>query len=289
MNWLVFHVVSGQAFFTGIVLLLAAAGCSLISIRSTPRLMAFAVVPGLLLITISSTPIPYSYYAFAICVTVGWIIATHTKRCRRTAAIMFATAWMTAALIEARYHTVPIIGSSPDRTLTVIGDSVTAGIGGDEKSETWPSILAREHDLEVQDISHMGDTAASALKRVTARGIRSSNVIIEIGGNDLLGSTTSSKFGSDLDALLTAVESSDRQIIMFELPLPPLCHEFGRLQRTLAHKHRVKLIPKREFLSIVAGIDSTLDSIHLSQTGHQKMSDLVWNIIRPAYSPRGDR
>jgi acyl-CoA thioesterase I len=289
MNWLVYHIVSGQAFFTGIVLLIAAAGCSLKPMRYPQRLIKFTVVPGLLLIAISSTPIPYAYYAFAICVTVGWIIATYTKRYRRTAAIVFATAWMTAALIEARYHTVPIVGASPDRTLTVIGDSVTAGIGGDEKSETWPRILAREHDLQVQDISHMGDTAASALKRVTTQGIRSSNIIIEIGGNDLLGSTTPSQFRADLDGLLKAVESSDRQIVMFELPLPPFCHEFGRLQRTLAHKHRVKLIPKRVFLSIVAGSDSTLDSIHLSQTGHQKMSDLVWNVIRPAYSSSGDK
>jgi acyl-CoA thioesterase-1 len=78
--------------------------------------------------------------------------------------------------------------------------------------------------------------------------------------------------------------SPDRQIVMFELPLPPFCNQYGRIQRTLAQRHQVKLIPKRIFLSIIAGDGSTLDSIHLSQTGHQKMADCVWGIIEPAFA-----
>lgn len=71
---------------------------------------------------------------------------------------------------------------------------------------------------------------------------------------------------------------------MFELPLPPFCNEFGRAQRTVAAKHNVILIPKRVFLSVIAGSDSTLDSIHLSQSGHQFMADCVWRLVRSAFS-----
>ncbi len=70
---------------------------------------------------------------------------------------------------------------------------------------------------------------------------------------------------------------------MFELPLPPFCHEFGRIQRTVAAKHNVTLVPKRVFLSVIAGSGSTLDTIHLSQSGHQFMADAVWQLVEDAF------
>ena len=134
------------------------------------------------------------------------------------------------------------------------------------------------------DISHIGETAASALKRARTQSIESSVVLVEIGGNDILGSTTTTEFARDLDALLAYLEAPDRQVIMFELPLPPFCHEFGRIQRMSAAKHNVTLIPKRVFLSVIAGSESTLDTIHLSQSGHQFMADMVWRNTKVAYT-----
>jgi acyl-CoA thioesterase-1 len=167
--------------------------------------------------------------------------------------------------------------------MTVIGDSVTAGTGSNDKSVKWPALLAERHSLTVQDISHAGETAASALKRSKAQRITSPVVVLEIGGNDLLGSTTSAQFSRDLDGLLTEVSGPGRQLMMFELPLPPFCHEYGRIQRSLAHKHQVQLVPKRVFLSILAASDSTLDTIHLSQAGHDAMATCVWQLGSSAY------
>jgi hypothetical protein len=45
----------------------------------------------------------------------------------------------------------------------------------------------------------------------------------------------------------------------------------------------ITLIPKRVFLSVIAGDDSTLDSIHLSQSGHQTMADTVWRSVVSAF------
>ena len=94
----------------------------------------------------------------------------------------------TAAAIEAQYHMMPTLNPTTSRFITIIGDSVTAGFGGSDKSERWPTILAKEHNLIVHDISQMGETTASALKRAKGQTITSPVVILEIGGNDLLGS-----------------------------------------------------------------------------------------------------
>ncbi len=108
-------------------------------------------------------------------------------------------------------------------------------------------------------------------------------MLLEIGGNDLLGSPAGENFERDLQELLKRVCQPGRQVLMFELPLPPLHNEFGRVQRRLAAQCHVLLIPKRFLIDLLASEGTTLDSIHLSARGHQRMAALVWRIIRPAY------
>lgn len=283
MNVLVYHIVSGQSFFTGITLLILAVVASTVRHRLFSRVSFLGFVVGAIAVVVSSTAIPYWYYAVVIVVTLGWIAAVISKTFLRKAAIAAVIVWLIAALIELPFHLMPLLHRSPDRSIAIIGDSVTAGIGGDETSETWPSILAREHQLTVQDISHMGETISSALTRVKVNPITAPVVILEIGGNDILGSTSSAQFINDLNALLKILVASNRQIVMFELPLPPFCHEYGRAQRVLAARHNVVLIPKRIFLSVIANRNSTLDSIHLSQAGHQLMADSVWRLLKSAF------
>lgn len=283
MSWLVYHIASGHAFFTGVGLVILAV---LVSRRNKPianRIAVSAFLIGAVAITISSTPIPYWYYVVALVPTVAWVISRYVKSWNRWAPTAVVAVWLVAASLEIPYHMTPSLSPATERSIAVIGDSVTAGMGGRDKSKKWPAILANQHDLDVQDISHMGETAAAALKRVKKQQISASIVIVEIGGNDLLGSTTSAEFELDLDALLAYISAPNRQVVMFELPLPPFCHEYGRIQRSLARKHRVALIPKRIFLSVLAADDSTLDSIHLTQAGHDRMANGVWEIVRSAF------
>jgi len=283
MNGLVYHIVSGQAFFTGVALLMLAAFASTRTRPVFRRITVQSFLIGVIAVVVSSTAIPYWCYGVSGGTMLAWIASAFRVKWRRPAAIAMGCIWLILALFELPYHLTHSLASAKTRTMTVIGDSVTAGVDGDETSETWPSLFARQHQIEVQDISHIGETAASALKRARTQSIESAVVVVEIGGNDILGSTTTADFARDLEALLAFLESPDRQVIMFELPLPPFCHEFGRIQRTAAAKHNVTLIPKRVFLSVIAGSESTLDTIHLSQSGHQFMADTVWQSTKSAF------
>ena len=283
MNWLVYHIVSGHSFFTGLILLVIAAFASISSRPAFHRISFLSFIIGIIAVVVSSTAIPDWFYAAAILVTITWIVSFYKQSWRPWTAYAMVSLCLVATILESPYHFLPSLNRAPDRRIAIIGDSVTAGVDGDETAETWPSILARENQLEVQDISHIGETAASALKRAKSYEITASLVIVEIGGNDILGSTTPKQFAIDLEALLSHLTTDDRQVVMFELPLPPFFHEYGRIQRTLAARYNVSLIPKRIFLSVIAGDDSTLDSIHLSQSGHQLMADQVWRIVRSAF------
>ncbi|MFH1300174.1 MAG: GDSL-type esterase/lipase family protein [Planctomycetota bacterium] len=282
MNPIVYHIASGQAFFTGVVLVLLAALLSLRESSLARRVMVLSFLVGVILVAVSSTPLPWWFYGVAGVVTLVWLGTAFQKRWRKRAAEAVVGVWLVGLLLEVPYHLTPSVGPVSSHSLTVIGDSVTAGLG-DEDIETWPRILSREQDIAVQDLSHVGDTVASARKRVAATEIESPLVLLEIGGNDILGSTTSAQFKTNLDALLTELATPGRQLVMLELPLPPFYHAYGRIQRELARKHNVKLVPKRVFLSIIAGGDATLDSIHLSQAGQQNMAEVVWGIIGSGY------
>lgn len=286
MNGLVYHIVSGHSFFTGVVLLVFAAAASTCSRPPRWRLTRCALFAGLIAVVVSSTAIPYWYYAIAMTATLAWIASRYKTHWRKRMSLLFAGAWLVAAAIELPYHVTPSLSPASSRKIAIIGDSVTAGVGGDEKSETWPSILAREYQLQVQDISHVGETAASALKRANSHSISADVVVVEIGGNDILGSTSSSQFGRDLDALLSHLKAPGRQVVMFELPLPPFYHEYGRMQRGVAAKHNTVLVPRHVFLSVLAGGDSTLDTIHLSQSGHQFMAETVWEVVKGAFDTK---
>ena len=195
-------------------------------------------------------------------------------------AILMSVCWGLAVILEIPWRILPVTANAPVNAITVIGDSVSAGMEENE-AETWPSLLSRQHNMEVQDLSHVGETARSAMKRAQSQGVHHDWVIVEIGGNDILGSTSASQFEIDLESLLSELSRENRQVVLFELPLIPLYHRYGLIQRRLAIKYQTALIPKRYFLSILADSDSTLDSIHLSQSGHQKMSDLVWRLTQP--------
>ncbi len=211
-----------------------------------------------------------------------------------------ALVWLGIIALELPHQFAPRLSALGNPPLWIIGDSVTAGLGSSEK--TWPALLPAA--VEVHNLAQPGSTTGMALARQANQLPADGGlVVIEIGGNDLLLEGGSARqFERDLDALLSWVCGSagaspsqagaspsrpdvslPRTVVMFELPLPPLCNEYGRIQRRLAARHKVRLIPKRVLISVLAGGGATLDSIHLSEAGHQRMADEVWAVIGPAY------
>jgi len=292
MSWLIYIFGSGWAFFVG-------TGLVLVATPLLPRarggwrasLVSIVALVGLVVLGLSAVPLSYWLYAAIGIVTLAWLIAERrhepaaTDDMRSNAATRLR--WGTMAILvgvvvlEAPYLLAPRVSALGNPPLYIIGDSVTAGADSGEKLR-WPELLPES--IKVHDLAQMGATASSArTKQCVKLPDMGGLVLLEIGGNDLLGDTPAIQFERDLDQLLAEVAAPNRTIVMFELPLPPLYNEYGRIQRRLAARHTVQLIPKRIFMSVLAGEDATLDSIHLSPRGHDRMAAAVWNIIEPAY------
>lgn len=290
MNWIIYHVVSGGAFFTGMGLLLVSAMLGVTNKRWCRRLASLACLTGILFVVVSATPLNYFFYVMLGVVSLVWLVfmnaRDHSRHIRRNriAGLLLTANCIVGVAIELPYHLMPAIQPIKSDTVVVFGDSVTAGIG--EESETWPQILEREKAVRIEDHSRPAARVATVLNQVGETSLPDGIVILEIGGNDVLGSTPVAEFRRDLQATLEQLDSPSRQIIMFELPLPPLSNSYGQVQRELASQYDVTLIPKRVFARVLAAENATLDSIHLSQDGHQLMAEAVWQVIGPAITEK---
>jgi acyl-CoA thioesterase-1 len=198
----------------------------------------------------------------------------------RAAAVTLIGWCAVAAGWEFSYRLPPHFDAQKSyETLVVIADSVSSGLNG-VGEETWPKQFRERYFGRVLDKSAPGATARSALKQASAANreldSRPALVLIEIGGNDFFELIPPAQFAADLERLLTELERPNRQLVMLELPLPPFYNAYGRIQRDLAARHHVPLISKREFAEVIFTPDATLDTVHLSKSGHSLFADMVW-------------
>lgn len=286
-----FEFAGGDAFFLGLPLLMA--GATVAAWRDGPRIrVAFrlATIGSWIVIAASGTPLPLWFYGigFLLSVLSFWPrpAAIEGSRSQRRFRIVVAAlvCWCAAgAAWEFSYRLPPRLDHNARyERLAVIGDSISAGLFGNGE-DTWPKQFRTRYLDSVVDLSGPGATARSALRQAESLNGRSDDrsavVLIEIGGNDFFELVPPSDFANDLDRLLTELSRPNRQLVLLELPLPPFYNAYGRVQRELAAKHRVPLISKREFARVVFAPNATLDTVHLSETGHGQFADMVWDHV----------
>jgi acyl-CoA thioesterase-1 len=288
MSWLTLHLASGAGFFSGMAFVLAAVALVLPR-RHWARGLAwvFASV-GVLLVALSATPLPWWAYASgAVLLLVALLVNTLRPRTRTglLSSVAAVVACVTIVTAEGRHHLRQDVSAASARTLYVIGDSLSAGVGT-ESAPTWPAVIRSQHGIDVVNFSRDGATVASALRELDRHPpIGGGLVLLEIGGNDQFGRTPTAEFEANLAALLSRVAGPGRVVVMFELPLLPFNNAYGQVQRRLAAEHGVVLIPKRVLVHIVSPAGATTDGIHLTAEGHRQMAERVWTIVGPALPP----
>jgi acyl-CoA thioesterase-1 len=282
MNPVVVQLANGNMFFIGVGMTVVA--FALYTWARSRRQIFLLNICGLLgigLVIISATPISILLYIF----WVGMAIFTWAKLAGREPAkskvavtVLYAVISLAVCLVELPFHFAGTIPVSRNQTVYVVGDSISAEI--EEKEKTWPGVLGDLSQLNVVNLAKAGATVDSAMDQ--AMRITSTNavVMVEIGGNDLLGNTDSRTFYIQFDKLLAKLRSKNEQIVMFELPLLPFWNKFGRDQRELANKYGVVLIPKKYLVSVFAGKGNTIDGLHLSQKGNDALAGAVYDLMR---------
>ncbi len=237
---LIQHLVGGEVFFTGTGLLLLA--LLLACWWPTWRwLRQWLSLLGILCVATSATPFIICFYLcwlVAICwfattslaspEPTGSVVSSQDSTAVRTdlktkqgkfacLAALFTT--VLALLWELPYHVAPRINFRPER-LIVIGDSISAGLD-DSTEDTWPQLLEQATKIEVLNLSRAGATVNETNKTLTQNWnqipLPPGLVLLEMGGNDVLGGTDLQAFETQLDQLLRQLRT-DHDVVMFELP-----------------------------------------------------------------------
>jgi len=286
MESIAFGIANGTAFFVGLGIFWVSVALTIFSKLGLVR--SFGNIGCLLslgIVVLSGTPLPlWEYVAWGI-ITVGFLSSVNRFRNKPftlqvgTLALAGTVALsMLMAVQELPYRPTPIFRVTPSAQVYVIGDSISAGMGGDKV--LWPTVLSQITGLRVTNLAQPGATVESAQKQIAKIPKVPSVVILEIGGNDLLGGVPAWQFRKGLEAILVQLHGGGDQLLMFELPLYPLKNAFGQAQRDLAQKYGVTLVPKRVFTSILETEGATLDGLHLSSSGHRVFASTTAGILK---------
>jgi acyl-CoA thioesterase I len=282
MNPILLYFSDGTTYFVGLLLVVLAETIMLfLGSRIARPILTVATIMGIILAVISATPIPlWAYLFWIVPALIGLVLLNRKSSPRKLLIAANSVLLMTTLALcayEARYRFCPKI-SIPEGTIVyVLGDSISAGLGTDERC--WPTVLADLMRLRVVNLARPGAKVASAI--VQAKDITAPNslVIVEIGGNDLLGGTDASAFRGALNKLVTSLRANNHDVLLLELPLFPFKNAYGEAQRDIAAKHGAALLPKRYFSQVLGTENATLDGLHLSQAGHEAMARIIANVI----------
>ncbi len=235
-------------------------------------------------VALSATPMPAGLSWLLAVALASLLLALHLPGEARPPRLLLALrlalvlACLAAAAVEAPHAWIPRLPAADHRQLVVIGDSITAGIGF-AGERTWPEVLTAETGIPVRSLAVGGGTCASALPDAARIPADATLVLLEIGGNDILGRTSLPRFADDLDRLMAAVSAPGRTVVMLEVPAPPFHTGYIAAQRRLARQHRIVLLPRQVFASFFGWGYDTVDGLHLANSGHRRMARRLARIL----------
>ena len=287
LNHFLYHLASGQAWFSCglliLILIMLDMGKAFDAHRRIGRIAWFLLWLAMLLAAVTSTPVPLWLAVPLVLCCLAYLVLGFSHPVRKRRVILGAGAAIMVVLalgMELPFHwTGPPQGAHVHR-LYVVADSLAAGLGREQT--TWPKMLAARTGIEVCDLSFAGANTHYALRSVKPVLETDKDpgawVLISIGGNDMLGKTSAKDFENELDQLLEVARgdpAQPRMVLLQELPLIPGAWAFGAIQRRLAAKHGVILIPKRLLASVVLTEENVVDGLHLSAAGHERMTERI--------------
>jgi hypothetical protein len=286
MHTIAMQFAAGKTLWVGLCLAVLACTLRYRYQRARPAApLTVAAIAGGLLVVLSATPIPAWAYAVWSLALMAAVLSAERPRLRggrihRVSLAVLVLASGAIAACEVPHWRVSMLPFSRGLPVFVIGDSLAMSL--ETSVEPWPVQWAAKSGLRVKGLAAGGKRAQGALDDLhRIEGVEVC-VLVEIGGNDVLGRTPAREFERDLRALLGDLCVPGRRVAMFELPLPPFHNAYGRIQRRYARQHGVVLIPKRCLADILADPRATVDGIHLSRVGHARMAALLASLMPEA-------
>jgi lysophospholipase L1-like esterase len=285
-----FHVYSGDMVFTAAGLLVVAVIADLalspgrheIERRAARILFLLALPLGAL----ATVPVPLLIVVPLVAAWIAHIVCGFGRRPRRVAGVTGS-----AVVVLALAALVPEIGwrqqgppeAPPPPTILVMGDSLSSGGFGENR--TWIELLASRTGIDLIDLSSPSETTGSALQFQVPElsACDRCGVVIELGGNEMLGGDSVRDFERNLRSLITESRARGAEVVwLVEFPPLPGRWWWSAAQRRTARATESILIPRRILARVLVKEENTFDGLHLSDDGHAELAGRleVWLVGR---------
>jgi acyl-CoA thioesterase-1 len=183
--------------------------------------------------------------------------------------------------------------ASSTKTILVFGDSLTAGYGLDDQSESYPSVLQTRIDsaklpYTIVNGGLSGETSAGGKGRIDWLLKQHLDVfVLELGANDGLRGIPIEETENNLQTIIDRVKAKypDAKLVMLGMQVPPnmgatYVTGFKDMFPKLATKNNMTLVPF--LLQGVGGVRALnqKDGIHPTAAGAKILAANVWQVIK---------
>ena len=170
--------------------------------------------------------------------------------------------------------------AAPGDVVAVLGDSIPAGHGeGVGESRAWPTLVAHRLGLRIKNFSVPGDTTEKGLARL--RDVLAEHprlVIVELGGNDMLGSVDVHAMKQNLVAIFSGIQETGACVTYVAVPTP-MRAEYAEAWELACRENGVWYVP-----NIMKGVLSNRqlmgDFIHPNAAGQEVLADRMESELR---------
>jgi acyl-CoA thioesterase-1 len=187
---------------------------------------------------------------------------------------------------------LPAAGETRSRTILVLGDSISAAYGMEQK-HGWVNLLQERLQRErpgasVINASVSGDTTAGGLARlpVALELHRPEVVVIELGGNDGLRGYPVARIRENLERLVELATATGARVLLIGMKIPPnygkrYTDAFHAVFGDVASRHDLALVPF--LLEDVAARKPLMqtDGVHPTAEAQPLLLERVWDRLGP--------
>ncbi|MGQ0833584.1 MAG: arylesterase [Gammaproteobacteria bacterium] len=182
--------------------------------------------------------------------------------------------------------------AAPNRTILVLGDSLSAAYGL-RADQGWVALLqkrlqAQGYGYRVVNASASGETSAGGLQRLP-RALelhKPTIVILELGANDGLRGLPLAGTRRNLQQIVSLSKAADAHVMLLGMRMPPnygprYTAEFTRMYDEIARREKLPLVPF--FLEEVALRAELMqaDGLHPSAKAQPILLDTLWPTLTP--------
>lgn len=179
------------------------------------------------------------------------------------------------------------------KSILVFGDSLSAGYGLDDPSESYPSVLQTKIDsaklrYTIINGGLSGETSAGGLGRIDWLLKQKIDVfVLELGANDGLRGIPVKETENNLQTIIDRVKTKypKAKLVMLGMQVPPnmgatYVNDFKNMFPKLAAKNNMTLVPF--LLQGVGGVRALnqKDGIHPTAAGAKILASNVWEVMK---------